>query len=283
MTVRIAIVTDSTAYLPPGLAEQHRITIVPLEVVIGGTAGRDGIDATPADVATALRERRTSVTTSRPSPADFVAAYRAAIDAGADAVLSIHLSAELSGTYDAASLAAEEMDRPVTVIDARSTAMGLGFAVLAAAEAVELGAGLKDAAAAAAATIARTTTLFYVDTLEHLRRGGRIGAAAALLGTALAVKPILFVLDGAVVVKEKVRTSSRALARLEELAIEAAEGGGCDLAIHHLAAPERADDLRVRLLERLPKVGRVVFSEVGAVVGAHTGPGVLAVVIVRRP
>src|SRR5687767_12284650 len=107
MTARIAIVTDSTAYLPVALAAQYGIAVVPLDVVVGGTVGREGIDVTPGEVATALRERRISVTTSRPAPAEFAVAYRAALDAGADAVLSIHLSAELSGTYQAARLAAE--------------------------------------------------------------------------------------------------------------------------------------------------------------------------------
>jgi DegV family protein with EDD domain len=283
MTRRVAIVTDSTAYLPAALAERYGITVVSLRVVLGGSAGQEGLEVSPGDVARALAERRIAVTTSRPAPAEFAAAYKAAFDAGAEAVLSIHLSAELSGTFDAASLAADEAAGHVAVLDSRSTAMGLGFAVLAAAETADLGGDLAAVSAAATATIDRTTALFYVDTLEYLRRGGRIGPAAALLGTALAVKPILHMRDGVVVVKEKVRTTGRALARLEDLAVEAAGDGACDLAVHHLAAAERADELQNHLVSRLPKVGRVVVSEIGAVVGAHTGPGVLAVVIVRRP
>jgi DegV family protein with EDD domain len=282
MTRRVAVVTDSTAYLPEPLAERYGVTVVPLQVVVGGRSGAEGAEVTPADVAKALGERRATVTTSRPAPEEFAAAYRAAFDSGSEAVLSVHLSAQLSGTYDAARLAALDAPGPVEVLDSGSIAMGLGFAVLAAAEAAADGADLAAAAAAARSTMERTTIFFYVDTLEYLRRGGRIGAAAALLGTALSVKPILHVRDGAVVVKEKVRTTGRAVARLEDLVAEAAGGAGCDLAVHHLAAGERAADLRDRLVARLPDVGRVVVSEVGAVVGAHTGPGVLGVVAVRR-
>jgi DegV family protein with EDD domain len=282
MTRRVAVVTDSTAYLPEDLAARYGLRIVPLRVAIGGSAGDEGTEVSTGDIARALSERRITVTTSRPAPAAFAAAYREAFEAGAEAVVSVHLSAELSGTCEVATFAADHAPGPVAVVDARSTAMGLGFVVLAAAEAADAGADLAAVTAAATRTIGRTTTLFYVDTLEHLRRGGRIGAAAALLGTALAVKPILHVKDGAVVVREKVRTTGRALSRLEDLAVEAAGDGGCDLAVQHLAAPGRAAELQRRLLARIPKVGHVVASEVGAVVGAHTGPGVLGVVVSRH-
>jgi DegV family protein with EDD domain len=283
MTRRVAVVTDSTAYLPDQLADRYGVDVVSLRVTVGGNAGTEGSDVRPADVALALAERRAAVKTSRPAPVEFVAAYRRAFDEGAEAVLSLHISEQLSGTCQAARLAAAEVGGRIEVVDSRSVAMGLGFAVLAAAEAADAGADLSTARAAAHATMARTAIFFYVDTLEYLRRGGRIGAAAALLGTALSVKPILYVQDGAVLVREKVRTTTRALARLEDLAAEAAGEDGCDLAVHHLAAGERAERLCERLVARLPKVGRTVASEIGAVVGAHTGPGTLGVVVVRRP
>jgi DegV family protein with EDD domain len=160
--------------------------------------------------------------------------------------------------------------------------MGLGFAVIAAAEAALEGGSLNEVYDAAAQTVARTTTLFYVDTLEHLRRGGRVGAAQALLGTALSVKPILTVAEGSIVLKEKVRTSSRALARLEALAAEAADEYPVDIAIHHLAAEGRAEALAARLKDRLPLLNRLYVSELGATIGAHVGPGVLGVVVARR-
>ena len=282
MGAGVAVVTDSTAYLPAGLAERLGVTMIPLQVVLGGVAGAEGSEVTPADVAAALASRR-PVSTSRPPPTEFVAAYQAAFRDGATGVVSVHLSGELSGTWDSARLAAQECgtDR-VRVVDSRSAAMGLGFAVIAAAEAARDGAGAADVYAAAMRAVEHTTTLFYVDTLEHLRRGGRIGAAQALLGTALSVKPILHVKDGRIVPLEKVRTASKGVARLEALAAEAAGDGEVDVAVHHLAAPDRAAMLSDRLRDHLPKLRELYVSEVGAVVGAHVGPGLLGVVVLRR-
>ena len=280
---RVAVVTDSTAYLPDGLADRLGVTVVPLQVVLGGVSGSEGSEVSPADVAAALAAW-VPVSTSRPNPADFVAAYRAAFDSGASAVVSLHISGELSGTWESARLAAEECggDALVRVVDSRSTAMGLGFPVLAAAQAARDGASLEEAYQAAVRCAERTTTLFYVDTLEHLRRGGRIGAAQALLGTALSVKPILHVADGRIVPLEKVRTASKGVARLEALAVQAAADGPVDVAVHHLATPARAATLTERLRARLTGLRELYASEVGAVVGAHVGPGLLGVVVVRR-
>ena len=205
---------------------------------------------------------------------------RRPVDAGAAGVVSVHLSRELSGTWDAARLAAEDVDPDrVKVIDSRSAAMGLGFAVLAAAERARAGANLDDVVRAGVDTAAATVTLFYVDTLEFLRRGGRIGAAAALLGTALAVKPLLHVVDGRIVALERVRTASKAIARLAEVAVERAGSRLVDVAVQHLAAPERAEAVASVLRERVPRLRRMYISEVGAVVGAHVGPGLIGVVV----
>lgn len=278
----VAVVTDSTACLPADLANDpvRRLTVVPLAVVVNGVPGLETIDVDSATVAEALNARRVSVTTSRPSPEAFAEVYRRLLDAGAPAVLSVHLSAKLSGTYDAAVLAAAEFDGAVSVVDTQSTGMGLGFPALAAASAAASGAGLDEVRQAALDAVDRTSTLFYVDTLEFLRRGGRIGAASALLGTALSVKPILHTTDQGVVVREKVRTSSRALARLVDMADEAAGSSVVDVAVHHLAAPDRADALLTTLKERLGERLRGAYlTEVGAVVGAHVGPGTVAVVV----
>lgn len=274
------MVTDSTAYLPDGLAEELRISVVPLYVIMGGTSGEEGIDITPHQLAAALRERRQRVSTSRPTPSAFAQTYRRCLESGADGVVSIHLSRELSGTWDAARLAAEDVDPArVKVIDSRSAGMGLGFAVLAAAEQARAGAELDDVVRTGLDTAAATVTLFYVDTLEFLRRGGRIGAAAAVLGTALAVKPLLHVVDGRIVALEKVRTASKAIARLAEVAVERAGGRLVDVAVQHLAAPERAEGIASVLRERIPRLRRMYTSEVGAVVGAHVGPGLIGVVV----
>jgi DegV family protein with EDD domain len=275
----IAVVTDSTAYLPPALMSGAGPTVVPIAVSIDGTAGLEGVDVAPADVSRALLARRFAVTTSRPSPAEFSAVYARLLAEGAPGIVSVHLSAKLSGTCESAILAARDHAGRVEVVDSRSTGMGLGFAALA-------GLGHTDLAAArdaVVAAVARTTTLFYVDTLEYLRRGGRIGAAQALLGTALSVKPILHMPDGEIVVRDKVRTASRALARLVDLAVEAAGESTVDIAVHHLGAPERAAELVERLRVRLGDRMKACYqTEIGAAVGAHVGPGLACVVVHNR-
>jgi DegV family protein with EDD domain len=274
------VITDSTAYLPADLVDGYGIHVVPLYVVLAGRSGREGLDIRSADVARVLSSRGQTVSTSRPTPGDFVSAYRRALDAGARQLVSIHLSSELSGTWDAARLAASQIgEHIVTVVDSRSAAMGNGFAVLAAARSAAAGADAATVARSAREMAARTRTFFVVDTLEHLRRGGRIGAAAAVLGSALAVKPVLHVLDGRVVPLEKVRTTARALSRLVQRAVEAAGDGPVSAAVHHLAATERAERLAADLREHLPSLRELHVSELGAAIGAHVGPGAVGVVV----
>ncbi len=277
----VAVVTDSTAYLPVDLIVARSIRVVQLEVRLGNRVGREGVDVGAAELSAALADRRLDVQTSRPAAAEFVACYRRALDAGADGVVSVHLSRELSGTWEAARLAADEVgpDR-VRVVDSRATGMGLGFAVLAAVDAAEAGRSAAAVEAAAAEVAARCRMFFSVDTLDRLRRGGRIGAAAAVLGTALGVKPLLHVSQGRIVPLEKVRTTARAAQRLVDLAVQAAGEGPVDLAVHHLAAADRAEEVATRLGERIPQAARLLVSEVGAVIGAHVGPGLLGVVVV---
>ena len=276
----VVVVTDSTAYLPPELTEGYGIHVVPLYVILPGRSGREGLDVGPEDVARALAVRGQTVSTSRPTPGDFLTAYRQALDAGAERLVSIHLSAELSGTSDAARLAASQVgEHIVTVVDSRSAAMGCGFAVLAAARTAAAGGDAGEVAEMARRTAARTSTFFVVDTLEHLRRGGRIGGAAAVLGSALAVKPVLHVQDGRVVPLEKVRTTARANHRLVQRAVEAAGDGPVSVAVHHLDAADRADRLAAELRERLPALRELHVSELGAAIGAHVGPGAVGVVV----
>ncbi|MFE5596177.1 DegV family protein [Streptomyces sp. NPDC056549] len=281
MSRHVAILTDSTAYLPRQTRERHAITTVPLTVVIGDRALEEGTEISAKALAEALQKRR-PVTTSRPSPEVFAEAYREAAAAGARGVVSLHLSAEVSGTYDAAVLAAKDAPVPVRVVDTRMVGMALGFCALVAAQVAEAGGSLDEAVAAAEKRAGGTSAYFYVDTLDYLRRGGRIGAAQALLGSALAVKPLLELDGGRIELREKVRTASKAIARLEEIAVERAGSGSVDIAVHHLSAPERAAALADRLRERVPGVEELQVSEVGAVIGAHTGPGLLAVVVSPR-
>ncbi|WFE29808.1 DegV family protein [Solwaraspora sp. WMMD791] len=307
----IAVVTDSTAYLPATLADRPSLTVVPLTVVVDGVAHQEGLDLTPADVARALSVRRPAVSTSRPAPEQFVETYRRLLapdgpqatdglddpegprtPAGSDgpagrasAIVSVHLSAGLSGTVEAAELAAREVgaDR-VAVVDSGSTGMGLGFPALAAAAVAAAGGDLHAVRSTAVETAARTRTLFYVDTLEHLRRGGRITAASAILGTALSVKPILHMQDGRIVLRDKVRTATRALAKLVDLAwAEAGDAAAVDVAVHHLADPDRATMLLAQLTDRLgDRLRDSYVAPIGAVVTAHAGPGLMSIVVHRR-
>jgi fatty acid kinase fatty acid binding subunit len=278
---RIAVVTDSTAYLPVELAREHGVEVVPLQVVIAGTSYDEGAEASSGTVAEALRTWQ-PVTTSRPGPAAFAAAYARAADAGCSGVVSVHLSSQMSGTVESARLGAKETSLPVEVVDSGSLGMGLGFAALSAAVAAAEGGSLDEVADAAHRRGSASSVTFYVDTLEHLRRGGRIGAAAALLGSALAVKPLLHLVDGHIEPLEKVRTAQKAIARLEEVAVGKAGTRDVDIAVHHLASEARAEALAGRLRDRVPGLQDLFVSEVGAVVGAHVGPGMLAVVVAPR-
>lgn len=278
MTAAVAIVTDSTAYLPDDFVAEHGVTVVPLQVAVAGQATEEGAGfPTPRDA----REWR-AVTTSRPAPERFGRAYTEVAGAGATAVASVHLSGEMSGTLESARIAAGKAPIPVRVVDSRSIGMGLGFGVMAATEAASSGANLDEVADAALRRVRATRSLFYVDTLEHLRRGGRIGAAATLLGSALAIKPLLRVTGGRIAPLEKVRTTSRALARLEELAVDLAGDREVDVAVQHVAASSRAASLAARLRERVPRLAELYLGEAGPVVGAHVGPGMLGVVVSRR-
>lgn len=277
----VAIVTDSTAYLDPHVAEERAIDVVPLQVVIDGRAVAEGREIGPGELAAALR-RHAKVSTSQPGPRAFLDAYESAAASGASSIVSVHLSSRLSGTVDVARLAARDAPVPVSVVDSRSMGMGLGFASLAAADAADRGLAAEEVASAAADRAARSSVVFYVDTLDYLRRGGRIGPAQAMVGTALAVKPLLTLEDGLIQPLEKVRTAARAVARLEDLVVERAGTERVDIAVHHLANGERAEALAARLRDRVPVIGELVVAEVGAVIGAHVGPGLLAVVVSPR-
>jgi DegV family protein with EDD domain len=283
--VNVAIVTDSTASLPEELVASHGIAVVPLHVVLGGQQYSEGVDITAVELAAALRKFGT-VSTSRPSPQAFLDAYEAAAAGGADSVVSVHISSDMSGTVGSATLAAGQSPIPVEVVDSRSVGMALGYAALSAAVAAQQGKDAKTVAAIASTRARAATVIFYVDTLEHLRRGGRIGAASALLGSALAIKPLLALSDGHIDPIEKVRTAARALNRLEELALQASDSAGdsgVDIAVHHLDSPTRASDLVDRLRARVSSSTKVILVELGAVVGAHVGPGTIAVAVSPRP
>ena len=278
----VVVVTDSTASLPPEVVAGRGIVVVPLQVVIGADVYDEGSEgATPELVAEALKEFR-PVSTSRPTPAALLEVYEQCVRDGATEIVSVHLSADMSGTFESAQLAAREAPVPVVPVDSRQVGVATGYAALAAQDVADAGGSAEEAAAAARARAGACRSLFYVDTLEYLRRGGRIGAAAALVGGALAVKPLLEIAEGRVATRERVRTSARALARLEELAVQAAGAAPVDVTVAHLASPDRAGQLQEKLTQRLADnlEGREVWcGELGAVLGAHVGPGMLAVCV----
>jgi len=278
----VALVTDSTASLTPEVAGRCEVSVVPVQVIIDDVSYDEGAEeASPARVAEALREKR-SVSTSRPAPAVFADLYRRLADEGADEILSVHLSSEVSGTLESAQVAARHAPVPVTCVDTRQVGFGTGYAVESAAAVIAAGGSRAEAAQAARERAAAVTSVLYVDTLEYLRRGGRIGGAAAVLGGALAVKPLLGIENGVITTLEKVRTSGRAISRLEELAVAAAGDQQVDVTVAHLASEERAGALAASLSDRLEKQldGRPVrCGELGAVLGAHVGPGMLAICV----
>ncbi|NHN56082.1 DegV family protein [Calidifontibacter sp. DB0510] len=279
----VAIVTDSSASLPAQLVGSHRVAIVPLHVAIDGTSYDEGVDVTADEVARALRDGG-AVTTSRPSPGAFLQVYEELAARGEREIVSVHLSAQMSATLSSAEIAAEQSPARVRVVDSGTVGMAMGYAVLTAVEAAEAGADLSSVAQVAADTAAASRTFVYVDTLEYLRKGGRVGKASAFFGSALAIKPLLQVSGGHIEPLERVRTSTRAMSRLVALTVEAAAAcdAGVDLAVQHLAARDRAEQLAERLAGEVDQARRVHLVELGAAVGAHAGPGTIAVSLSPR-
>ena len=247
--------------------------------MLGSRTAVDGVDVTAGEVAAALRAK-VPVSTSRLSPAEFATAYRRLLDEGATHVVSVHSSAALSGTWESAVLAAQDFPHGVVrVVDSRSTAMAPGFAVLSAATGRATAAGPRRCRSCDG-DVDATRTLFYVDTLEYLRRGGRIGEASALLGTPSR--------RSCCCSSSRARSCRSRGADLGEGGspprrpdLRAAGGGAVDLAVHHVAVPERAAGLADQLRAALPKVGNCYVSELGPVIGAHFCPGVLGTVVWR--
>lgn len=283
------VLTDSTACLPPALAQQAGVHVIPLHVTVGRQTLSEGVDIGTSEVAELLRSGKDKVGTSRPAPGEFVETYRAlAQQTGCDSIVSLHLSAAISGTVEAAQLAAAAVrdEVRVEVMDSRVLGMAMGYAAWSAADAAAAGADLAEAAEVARARCAASATYFYVDSLEHLRRGGRVGTVQALVGSALAIKPLLTLAEGEVQLEERIRTRAKALARLEAKCLEAATAvpaeSGVDVAVHHFGWQEQAEGVAASLREALPADCRVDLVELGAVAGVHTGPGTLAVAVAPR-
>lgn len=285
----VAVVTDSTSCLTPERAGQAGVSVVPLHVHVGGRGRLAGREIQPGEVAEILRRGKERVTTSGVAPGEFTEAYRElARRTGCEAIVSVHLSGKVSATVEAAQLARDELvgEVDVHVVDSDVLGMALGYAACSGGVAAALDAPVEEVVEVVLARAEAGRTWFYVDTLEHLRRGGRIGRAQALVGSALAIKPLLTLRDGEVAPQERVRTRAKALARLVEHAVETVgtarqQGREVELAVHELAAREAGDDLAEQLRERTGLTAQVV--ELDPVVGVHTGPGTLGVVVAPVP
>lgn len=282
--VRTAVVTDSAAALPREWVEalaDGRLSVIPMPVMVGEEIYGEGEDDIAETIAVALASGQ-SVKTSRPSPGQFEQAYRAALERGFEAVVSIHISGELSGTADSARLAAGRVGIPVEVVDSRTVGMAQGMGVQSAVEAAAIGLSAAEVRSSAEERLAHTKVYFYVPSLEQLRRGGRIGTAASLLGTMFSIKPLLGVEDGRIIPLEKVRSAARAVARMEELVaadVGKRAAGKARLAVHHFGNAGEAEQLAGRLSASLDGVAPVQISSLPAVLAAHAGLGVLAVIV----
>ncbi len=271
----IAIVTDSTAYMPKDMVAQYGITVVPNVVTWGTKTYRDGIDIQSTEFFERLKTDPVQPTTAVSSIGEFRDSYAQAAEM-APVVLGIHLSAKLSGTFNAAEQARatpELAGKNITILDSNATAMALGFVVLAAARAAEAGKSAAECIAAAEAAIPRVGLVFTVETLEYLRRGGRIGGAQAFLGGLLDMKPILELREARVEPVERMRTKKKALERVLDIIAEKTKGrGAVHLATLHAAAPQEAANLLAVAKERLNAV-EAIMAEVSPTVATHTGPG----------
>lgn len=274
---RVLIVTDSSATVPEELAQELEIRVVPILLTLNGYTARDGVDLTHEEVYRMLRDVRHPPGTSSPSVGDFLETYVAAAPK-ASAIVSIHVSPKLSGTYSAAVTASKLVDEvPIRVVDSRSAAIAQGFVVLAAARAAAAGADLEEVVARAKDVAARVNLLAILGTLEYLYRGGRIGGAAALLGSVLQIKPVLSVVDGEVTVCARPRTQSKAVHTMLQRMASQVDGQKIHAAVLHAGMPEDAEELRQTLEERFDCV-ELHMAPLTPVMGVHTGPGVLGIV-----
>ncbi|MFD1436196.1 DegV family protein [Kroppenstedtia eburnea] len=277
---KVQVITDSTADIPKHLIEELGIAVVPLKVHLSGESYLDGVTITPSQFYARLKESDEMPTTSQPSPIDFVEAYReAAKDENMD-ILSIHLSSAFSGTYQSALLARSmvEDEFKVTVIDSKKASYAIGMIVVEVARAAKEGKSLDECVALANRLIEEEQVFFLVDTLEYLQKGGRIGKASAVVGSLLNIKPILSISpEGEVFPVDKVRGKGKAMNRIFDMLKENMPEGAKEVAVLYTDNREEADKWADRLKETF-QVDHVEYTEIGPVIGAHVGPGTIAVV-----
>jgi DegV family protein with EDD domain len=273
----IAVVTDSTSDLPPELVQAHNIHVVPLNLIMGDKTWRDGVDIDPPAFYRLLVSSKDFPTTSQPNVAAFQDLF-VELAEGSAGIVAVLVSSDRRGTVESAQLAAANLpDIPIEIIDSRGVSASLGLMVLAAVRAADEGGDLKTVANTVRALIDKTRLYFVVDTLEYLHRGGRIGAATKLLGSALNLKPILAIENGVVEPVGRVRTHSKARARVKEILHEQlSDADKVHMAVFHVAAPDEVSRFRAQLEGGFHPV-EMVETECGPVIGAHVGPGTVGV------
>jgi len=280
----VAIITDTDSSLPADVAARYGIRQVPINVHFGEEVLRTGVDIDDAGLFARIDREGKLPTTSAPSPGQFLGAYQAAFDAGADAVACFCVSSGISATYQAAVTATELLPgRPIAVVDTQSVSMAQGFMAIAAAEAARDGASLDDVVAAARAVGGRAHVFGALATLKYLAMSGRVGHLAAGLGNLLSIKPVLTLRGGKLELLEKVRTRSKALARVIELAGEAAAGRPISrMAVLHVNVPDEAAEFAAQLRGALPCPDEIIIAEMSAGLSVHTGAGMLGVALVTE-
>lgn len=269
---RIAIVTDSTAYIPPNLVSQYGIHVAPQQLIWGTETFRDGVDISPVKFYERLKVDKVNPKSSQASPGAFKEVFGNALK-GADAVLAIVISSGVSQTFNSAMVAkADFPDAQIEVIDSQTTAMAMGFICLAAARAAAEGKSLAEVKKLAEDYKNKVGVIFVVDTLDYLHRGGRIGGAQKFIGNALNVKPVLELRGGKVEPLERVRTKKKAIEYMINTIADRVAGKTLRLATLHANAEAEAKELLANASARLKPV-ETVLAEVSPVVGTHTGPG----------
>lgn len=276
--MKIGIVTDSTSDLPPELVSQYDIEVIPLHVSLDNQSYRDGVDLTATQFYEKLKDNAATPITSQPSPGAFVECYRSLLTK-VDAIISIHLTESLSGTVRTARIARDLMpEANIEVIDSHSTTMGLGGLVLAAAKAVKRGMKIEEVLKLVEGLREKVSFLVALDTLEFIKKSGRVSALQAFFGSILQIKPILKIVHGKVEVMEKVRTRREAVLRmLNEFKSQIAVETKGVIAVMHTAAEEEAEKIRT-LLQETFKNAEIIMGQAGPVLGTHVGPGAIALI-----
>jgi DegV family protein with EDD domain len=272
----VKIVTDSSAHLPHEQRAKHDITVVPLKAIFGTQVYRDEIDLSTDQFYDMLPKSKVHPTTSQPSAGEFAQVYRPLLDAGKE-IVSLHLPSKLSGTYASACAAKTELETqfkqalPLTIVDTPWLSMALGLLCIVAAQAAEAGKSREEIVAAVNAIIPKMNLIFVLDTLEYLRRGGRIGGARAMLGSLLNVKPILQIENGQVEPLEQPRSRAKALKRLLEILEERAGSKPLHASVLHAQSPKDAAMLEEQVRSRF-NCKEFYMTEIGPVIGVHSGP-----------